>query len=163
MRQVTSDQSIQHRSFGFIALAALAGAVALIAAGPARANNDFQNGFEDQLGRIAAYGAVNLGLQILSGGYYPAVVPVPVAPVAYYGPSYGPYYRPYYGPRNVVVKYPKAYRHGNYWGPRNAYYGNQSSYRDGNRYHNDYDDDRGHRSHGKQHGKRRGNGHGRNR
>ncbi|HEY8156184.1 MAG TPA: hypothetical protein VII72_18785 [Myxococcota bacterium] len=157
MRQETSDQAILARNSGFVALAALAGAVALIAAGPARANNEFQNGFEDQLGRIAAYGAVNVGLQILTGGYFPAVVPVPVAPVAYYGPGYGAYY----GPRTVVVKYPKGHRHGRSCASSHGYYGNQYGYNQrygyNERWNNDYDDDRGHRGHGK---KNRG-GHGR--
>lgn len=125
MRQETSDQAIQERNFGFIALAALAAAAALLAAGSARANNDFQNGFEDELGRIVAHTAVGAGVQILTGGYYPAVVPVaPVVHATYYrphyapnyGPRYAPYYppryAPYYGPRKVVVvKHPKAHRH----------------------------------------------------
>jgi len=135
MRQETSNRAIQNQGFGLIALAALAGAVALLAAGPARANNEFQNGFEDQLGRIAAYGAVNLGLQLLTGGYYPVVVPVPVAPVVQ-ASYYGPRYAPYYGPRRVVVvNYPKAHRHGKYCNARNGYHGQQYGYRD---------DDRGH-------------------
>jgi len=131
MRQETSNQAIQNRNFGLVALAALAGAVALLAAGPARANNEFQNGFEDQLGRIAAYGAVNLGLQVLTGGYYPAVVPVPVVQASYYGPHYAPYY----GPRKVVVKYPKGHRHDRYCNARGGYHGQPYGYRD---------DDRGH-------------------
>ena len=157
MRQETSNRAIQTRGFGAMAVAVLAGVVALIAAGPARANNEFQNGFEDQLGRIAAYGAVNVGLQILTGGYYPAVVPVPVVQANYYGPRYAPYY----GPRKGVVKYPKWHRHGRSCAPSHGYYGNQYGYNQGSRYNdrwdNDYDDDRGHRGHGK---KNRG-GHGR--
>ena len=77
MRQEMIHRPIRKRGIGV--LAALAAAAAMVAAGPAQARNEFQNGFEDQLGRIAAVGAVNLGLSILTGGYYPAaVVPVPV-------------------------------------------------------------------------------------
>jgi hypothetical protein len=161
MRQETSNRAIQSRGIGLLAIAALVAAVALTGARPARANNEFKNGFEDQLGRIAAYGAVNLGLQILSGGYYPAVVPVPVAPVSYYGPGYAAYY----GPSRVVVKYPKSHRHDRYCAPSHGYYGHAYGYRDGGRYRNDYDDDRGHRGHGKSyrggHGKQQRGGHGR--
>jgi hypothetical protein len=113
--------------------AALVGGATLLGASPAQARNEFKNGFEDQLGRIAAVGAVHFGLSVLSGGYYPAypvapavavapaVVPVPVAPVVhyYYPPVYRPVYPVYYGPpRAVVVKH--KYKHGNgkhrgYW------------------------------------------------
>jgi hypothetical protein len=119
MRQKTSNRAVR-RGVAAIAAAALAGSAVLFGAPePARANNEFKNGFEDQLGRIAAVGAVNFGLSVLSGGYYPAVVPVPVAPVVYYSPP-PVYYRPvyhaaypvYYGPRTVVVKHKyKHYRH----------------------------------------------------
>jgi hypothetical protein len=124
MRQKTSNRAVR-RGLVAIAAAALTGATVLFGAAPARANNEFKNGFEDQLGRIAAVGAVNFGLSVLSGGYYPAypvapaVVPVPVAPVVvhpvYYGPAYyQPVYRPvYYAPRPVVVYgKPYKYKHG---------------------------------------------------
>jgi hypothetical protein len=57
---------------------------------PARADSNFERGFEDQMGRILAYEAVNLGKHILVRGVlhpYPAV---------YHGgnPSYGGY-QPY--------------------------------------------------------------------
>jgi len=128
MRQEKTQRQIRTRGIGIAA--ALAAAALLVAAGPAQARNEFKNGFEDQLGRIAAVGAVNFGLSVLSGGYYPAypaVVPVPVAPVVvhrpvYYAPAYyRPVYPAYYAPRPVVVvkhkyKY-KNQRHG-----KRAYY-----------------------------------------
>ena len=121
MRQKTSNRSVR-RGLVAIAAAALTGVTVFGAPAPARANNEFKNGFEDQLGRIAAVGAVNFGLSVLSGGYYPAVVPavvpVPVAPVVvhpvYYGPAYyPPVVRPvYYAPRPVVVvKHGKPYKY----------------------------------------------------
>ena len=53
-------------------------ATGIFSAQPAQAKNDFANGFEDQLGRIAAYQAVSFGKFVLSGGaihshYRPAV------------------------------------------------------------------------------------------
>jgi hypothetical protein len=109
--------------------AALVGGATLFGASPAQARNEFKNGFEDQLGRIAAVGAVNFGLSVLSGGYYPAypvapavavapaVVPVAVAPVYYYPPVYRPVYPVYYGPpRAVVVKH--KHGHGKHRGYR---------------------------------------------
>ena len=126
MRQETSNRAVR-RGLGAIAAAALLGATALFGApAPARANNEFKNGFEDQLGRIAAVGAVNFGLSVLSGGYYPAVYPAPVAvpvapvvvqpvyytpPPVYYRPVYHAAYPVYYGPRTVVVKH-KYKNHG---------------------------------------------------
>jgi hypothetical protein len=115
MRQATSNRTTQGRGIAPLAAAALTAAVSLTIAAPASARNDFQNGFEDQLGRIAAHAAVDVGLQVLHGGYYP-VVPVPVAPPVYYAPSYasnygyghGDYYN---GPRKLVVKYPKHRHH----------------------------------------------------
>jgi hypothetical protein len=110
MRQEISNRRIRARGIG--ALAVLAAAVALIAAGPAQARNEFKNGFEDQLGRIAAVGAVNLGLHVLSGGAYygpPAVAYYPPPPVYRYS-----YSRPY-PVRHVVVH---KHKHGRSCGHR---------------------------------------------
>ena len=110
MRQETSNRAIQTRGFGS-AVAALAGAVALIAAGPARANNDFQNGFEDQLGRIAAY----RGRQPGPPDPHRRVLPGGGAGAGRAGRVLRAELRADYGllrPRKLVVKYPKAYRHG---------------------------------------------------
>jgi hypothetical protein len=125
MRQNTSYRVVR-RGLGALAAAALVAGATLFGASPAHARNEFKNGFEDQLGRIAAVGAVNFGLSVLSGGYYPvapAVVPVPVAPVVYappvyYRPVYHPVHPAYYGPRHVVVKHKhvKHYRHGKHRG-----------------------------------------------
>lgn len=106
MRQETSHRPI--RKWGIGVVAALAAAVAVVAAGPAQARNEFENGFEDQLGRIAAVGAVNVGLAVLTGGAYYGP-----PPVAYYPPppvySYG-YSRPYPVRHVVVHKY--KHKHG---------------------------------------------------
>jgi hypothetical protein len=136
MRQEKTQRQIRTR--GIQIAAALAAAVALFAAGPAQARNEFQNGFEDQLGRIAAVGAVNLGLHVLSGGAYygpPAVAYYP--PPAYYG----------YGPRHVVKHHVVEHRvvhkhkHGRSCGHH---------YRHG-RWHDD--DDYGRRGHGYRYGR----------
>jgi hypothetical protein len=53
------------------ALAALAvcAGVGLVTASPARADNDFRNGFEDQLGRLLAWEVFRVGHVVLQGGY----------------------------------------------------------------------------------------------
>lgn len=51
------------------ALAVLGGAMGVGA--PARAGNDFANGFEDQLGRLAAIQVVRFGQLLLTGGVAP--------------------------------------------------------------------------------------------
>lgn len=132
MRQNTSYRGLR-RGFGALAAAALVGGATLFGAAPAQARNEFKNGFEDQLGRIAAVGAVNVGLSVLSGGYYPAypaVVPVPVAPVVHYAPPvyYRPVYPVYYGPPHAVVVKHKHHRHHKHW-------------RRGHGHHGDWDDD----------------------
>lgn len=60
-------------------LAAVA-AVGLLGAKSAEAKNDFANGFEDQLGRIAAYEAVSFGKFVLSGGTHYGARPVLYSP-----------------------------------------------------------------------------------
>lgn len=54
-----------------IACAVAVATLGLVGAAPARAENDFANGFEDQLGRIVAHQAVGLGFLLLSGGLQP--------------------------------------------------------------------------------------------
>jgi hypothetical protein len=112
MRQETSRRASGGRGFLVLAVAVAVGAVAVTRAEPARANNDFQNGFEDQLGRIAAYQVAALGVRVLSGAYppvvvAPVVVPVVVgvpyyAPPVVYVPSYGGYY--YGHPHKLKVR-----------------------------------------------------------
>lgn len=51
-------------------LAALACA-GLLAAAPAQAGNEFRDGFEDQLGRLAAVGVFHLGTALLVGHHAP--------------------------------------------------------------------------------------------
>jgi hypothetical protein len=102
------------RAEGSIAATAIfVGAFLLLQAAPARADSNFERGFEDQMGRILAYEAVNLGKHILVRGViqpypaYPAYPAYPVypAPAVYYGghPGYG--YQPY-------VSYGDDHRHG---------------------------------------------------
>jgi len=57
----------------------------LAAAAPAAADSNFERGFEDQLGRIAAVEAVNLGKHVLLGGVgaYSAHAGYEVTPVRY--------------------------------------------------------------------------------
>jgi hypothetical protein len=111
MRQENSKRIRGGRGFLALALAFFASVLAVGHAEPAHARNDFQNGFEDQLGRIVAGHVYAVGAQVLGGGYVPVVAPAvyytpppvyyappPVyyAPVvyapAYYGPSHGGYY-----------------------------------------------------------------------
>lgn len=78
-----------------------AAALSFAAPGDARAGDEFEDGFKDELGRIAAHEAVGAGRQILATillGAPPRVVaapaPYPVAPppVAYYPPPPPPAY-----------------------------------------------------------------------
>jgi hypothetical protein len=65
----------RRRALGPLTLAAL-GAFLWVgaSAAPARADSNFERGFEDQMGRIMAYEAVNLGKAILfQGVVHPAV------------------------------------------------------------------------------------------
>jgi hypothetical protein len=57
----------------------------LAATAPAAADSNFERGFEDQLGRIAAVEAVNLGKHVLLGGVgaYSAHAGYEVTPVRY--------------------------------------------------------------------------------
>lgn len=137
------------RGIGAFALATLAAAAGLLAAGPAHARNEFENGFEDEIGRILAHEAAYVGRSILSGGYYPVppVYPAPVAGPAYYGPAYGGFY----GPRTVVRYSDHGHRHHGY--------SCNSSHGRGKRYGYGYDRHRGN-GHG---GKDRGRGHQRGR
>jgi len=146
MRQKKSKRAIGARGFVALAGALVVGAIAVIGAGPARANNEFQNAFEDQLGRIAAYQAVAFGARVLAGAYYPVVAPV-VVPVRYYAPPviYAPSYGSYYGRPHKVKVRQVVYYQGR---PRNAGYDRAA-------YHGHYEGG-GHPSHG--HGYRNGRG-----
>lgn len=63
--------------------------IGLLGATPARAENDFANGFEDQLGRLVAFEAFQLGRFVLGSAF--------AVPAAHYG--YGSY--EYAPPRRV--------------------------------------------------------------
>ena len=66
--RISTRRSVSsRRRLARVAVAAVLGG-SLLAASPALARNDFQNGFEDQLGRIAAYHAVSVGRHLLLGG-----------------------------------------------------------------------------------------------
>lgn len=82
---------------------ALVSGALLFAASPAQARNDFKNGFQDQLGRIAAFEVVRAGKYVLFGGYAP-----------YYAPHWR--FRPVvhrtrYAPPRRVVRHPHVVRH----------------------------------------------------
>jgi hypothetical protein len=75
--------------------------LALLGAAPAQAGDEFEDGFKDELGRIAAHEAVRGGRQILAsillGGPQPVAAPAAYhepAP-AYYPESYGYAPQPY--------------------------------------------------------------------
>lgn len=128
MRQENSKRISGGRGFLALALATFACALAVSHAEPARANNDFQNGFEDQLGRIVATQVFAIGAQAVTGAYVPVVAPAvyyappPVyyAPVVYAPAYYGPRYGGYYGrPHKLKVRQVVHYRGGSYdHGPR---------------------------------------------
>src|SRR5262245_60794786 len=123
--------SMLRRMPGRARIAALAIAVASITgvATTARADSHFDNGFEDQLGRILAFEVVQAGKALLFQGvavpvpgpvpapapaYYAPPVPVPVAvPVAVPTPYY---YQPVYAVRapRPVVYYPVKHGRGHY-------------------------------------------------
>jgi hypothetical protein len=171
MRRETSKQAISGRRSGAIALAAVAGAFALLTTAPARADGDFENAFEATLGHLVAFEAVNLGHYILTGGGYygpPAVAYYAPAPVAYYAPppvAYfaGPpvrYYRPgyaygyaYAAPPVVKYKHVVNYenKHGDFRGAHHAPprpYGYARNYDRGPRGGRGYHHDRGDRGRG---------------
>jgi len=61
------------------------------AAAPARADSNFRRGFEDQMGRIMAYEAVNLGKAVIfQGVVHPAVYGGTHAPGYGHAPAYAP-------------------------------------------------------------------------
>jgi hypothetical protein len=76
---------------------ALAGALLVGVAAPARAGGDFEDAFEATLGSLLAFEAVNAGRALL---FYGAPAPVPVAAPAYYPPP-----APAYVPVPVAVPY----------------------------------------------------------
>jgi hypothetical protein len=85
--------------------------LALLGAPPASAGDEFEDGFKDELGRIAAHEAVRGGRQILANilfGGPPAVVAAPAPPppaVAYYPAE--PYYpAPVYHEHHHYYHYP---------------------------------------------------------
>ena len=88
----------------------------LTSAGAARAGDEFENGFEDELGRIAAHGAVAVGRGILTQILVGPPGPPPPPPV-YYAPPPPP--RPVYVQPVPVYVYPYpvyAYPPPAYWG-----------------------------------------------
>jgi hypothetical protein len=88
------DVRLARRAGWPVAVTAFIGAFVLLAAAPApaRADSNFERGFEDQMGRILAYEAVNLGKHILVRGvlhphhavHHGSPYPYPY-PYAYYG------------------------------------------------------------------------------
>lgn len=83
-----------------LALAAIGAFVWMGMAAPARADSNFERGFEDQMGRILAYEAVNLGKHILFEG---VVHPATYGHTPAHGPGYAYETRPH--PTQVQVHY----------------------------------------------------------
>jgi len=89
--------------------------VVLIAASPATAKNEFENGFKDELGRVAAHEAVGAGRQILAG----ILIGGPwVAPAPHREPAYG-YDHPGAAYRYTPEPYGRTvvHRHDHYYHP----------------------------------------------
>jgi hypothetical protein len=59
----------------WLAAAVLLGGLALLGASSAQAGDDFERGFKNELGRIAAHEAVSLGTSLLGGLFYPVSGP----------------------------------------------------------------------------------------
>lgn len=93
--QISTLRSPRFAKTAVAALAVALGAIALSAA-PAQARDEFENGFEDQIGRLLAFEAYRVGSVILGGGY----------PYAGY---YGGYARPRYEEHHHY--YPPQRRH----------------------------------------------------
>jgi hypothetical protein len=112
-KSMTNPTSMQRpRMFCAAALTAVAVAIGSVAftAAPAQARDEFENGFEDQIGRLLAFEAYRVGRVVLGGG-------VPYGPYDYdYGYHTPPrverhyyYERPrYHRPRHVH----HSHRHG---------------------------------------------------
>jgi hypothetical protein len=97
----------------------------LLVSGPVRAGDEFEDGFKDELGRVAAHEAVAVGrgvlARILLGA--PAVY-APPAPAYGYGyppPAYAYPYPAYPVPVPVYVYPAPRYGYGG-WGPRYGYH-----------------------------------------
>jgi hypothetical protein len=91
-------------------LLSLALATLLLAPGASRADDEFEDGFKDELGRVAAHGAVAVGRGILAQ--------ILLGPPAYAAPVYPApvYVQPY-----PVYAYP-VYPAPGYWAPYGRYY-----------------------------------------
>jgi hypothetical protein len=123
MRKREVSQS--RRSVRWSAVAAAFGAVlvaGLLSAGPARADSDFQRGFEHELGRILAHETVHLGKHVIYHGGAPHAV------------------RTVYVERYPVVHAPRHHRH---WRPRIARLERRHD-RHHRRHHRHHRDCRGH-------------------
>ena len=69
MKDRDEKRSRSGRAAGVVAASVLSGA--MLVGAPAHAGNDFTNGFEDQLGRIAAVQVVRIGQVLLGAGLHP--------------------------------------------------------------------------------------------
>lgn len=169
-------------------VAGLALGAALLMGASARADGDFENGFEDQMGRLLAFEAVQAAKAVL---FYGAPVPVAV-PAPYVAPTYYPPVVEYSAP-TVVVGWsswwpwysaprghdhghhhrhyapPRPHRHDRYCGHGGydrgrSYGGYRGDHRGGGYGYRDRDDDRGKgRGHGPSHRRARGQGDSRSR
>lgn len=104
-------------------------ALVLMGTSPAEAKNEFEDGFKDELGRIAAHEAVGAGRQILAGILVGG--PWVAAPAPYREPAYGyDHSGDYgYGPepygRTVVHRHDHYYHPVSYEGPRGHAWGHR--------------------------------------
>jgi hypothetical protein len=130
-----SDRSVRlarRRAGGLVAASAFIGAFLLVGAAPtsARADSNFERGFEDQMGRILAYEAVNLGKHILVRG---VLQPHP----AYYGSHGGhPPYAVYGGDHRYGWN--SGYDHGKRYDHDRGYW--KRGHRKHFHHHHDHDD-----------------------
>ena len=88
-------------------------ALALMSASPAEAKDEFEDGFKDELGRIAAHEAVVVGRQVLAGILIGG--PQVAAPAPYREPSYGYGYSGDYGYDPQPYGRTVVHRHDHYY------------------------------------------------
>jgi hypothetical protein len=116
--------------------------LALMGAEPARAGDEFEDGFKDELGRIAAHEAVRGGRQILAGillgGAYAPAAP---QPVGYYEPAPPPVYS---YPQVIYNEYRQDHHH--YYPVARHYDGH--GHHGGDHHWRHKKHNRGHRHHG---------------
>ena len=98
----------KQRRLGLAALA-LVTSLGLLGAAPAQADNDFVDGFEDQMGRMVAAQTFAIGQAFIGAAFFAPIAPIVPAVPVYYGvrPAYA-----YHAPPPYPVAKRKHWRKG---------------------------------------------------